>query len=37
VLLADRGDLEGAVEQFRHGAAAGDALAADALRDLGVA
>ena len=33
-LLAERGDLEGAVEQFRLGAAAGDRLAADALREL---
>ena len=33
-LLAERGDLEGAVEQFRLGAAAGDQLAADALREL---
>lgn len=37
VLLADRGDLEGAVEQFHLGAASGDTLAAEALRDLGVA
>jgi tetratricopeptide (TPR) repeat protein len=34
VLLADRGELDGAVEQFRLGAAAGDQLAADALREL---
>jgi len=34
VLLAERGDLDGAVEQFRLGAAAGDQLAADALREL---
>ena len=33
-LLAERGDLEGALEQFRLGAAAGDQLAADALREL---
>ncbi|MET0763487.1 MAG: tetratricopeptide repeat protein [Blastococcus sp.] len=33
-LLAERGDLEGAVEQFRLGAAGGDALAAQALREL---
>lgn len=36
VLLADRGDLEGAVEQFRLGAASDDALAAEALRELGL-
>ena len=36
VLLVDRGDLEGAIEHFRLGAASGDALAAEALRDLGV-
>ncbi len=35
VLLADRGDLDGAVEHFRLGAADGDALAAEALRELG--
>ncbi|MBB3083315.1 tetratricopeptide repeat protein [Geodermatophilus sabuli] len=35
VLLADRGDLEGAVEHFRLGAADGDHLAAQALRELG--
>ncbi|WP_324275980.1 hypothetical protein [Blastococcus brunescens] len=34
VLLAERGDFDGAVEQFRMGAAAGDQLAADALREL---
>ena len=34
VLLAERGDFDGAVEQFRLGAAAGDQLAADALREL---
>jgi tetratricopeptide (TPR) repeat protein len=34
VLLADRGDLEGAIEQFRLGAAAGDQLAAQTLREL---
>ncbi len=34
VLLADRGDLEGATEQFGLGAAAGDELAAVALRQL---
>ena len=34
VLLAERGDFDGAVEQFRLGAAAGDALAAEALREL---
>ena len=34
VLLADRGDLDGAVEQFRLGAAAGDQLAAQSLREL---
>jgi tetratricopeptide (TPR) repeat protein len=34
VLLADRGDLEGAGEQFGLGAAAGDQLAAMALRQL---
>jgi tetratricopeptide (TPR) repeat protein len=34
VLLADRGDLEGATEQFGLGAAAGDQLAAVALRQL---
>jgi tetratricopeptide (TPR) repeat protein len=34
VLLAERGDVDGAVEQFRLGAAAGDQLAADALREL---
>jgi hypothetical protein len=33
-LLAERGDLEGAVEQFRLGAARGDQLAAEALREL---
>ena len=37
VLLADRGDLEGAIEHFREGAAAGDTLAAEALKDLGLA
>jgi len=36
VLLADRGDLEGAVEQFGLGAASGDTLAAEALRGLGL-
>jgi tetratricopeptide (TPR) repeat protein len=35
VLLADRGDLDGAVEHFRLGAADGDDLAAEALRELG--
>jgi tetratricopeptide (TPR) repeat protein len=34
VLLADRGDLEGATEQFGLGAAAGDELAAMALRQF---
>ena len=34
VLLADRGDLDGAVEQFRLGAAAGDQLAAQSLNEL---
>ena len=34
VLLADRGDLDGAVEQFRLGAEAGDQFAAEALREL---
>jgi tetratricopeptide (TPR) repeat protein len=34
VLLADRGDMEGATEQFGLGAAAGDQLAAAALRQL---
>jgi tetratricopeptide (TPR) repeat protein len=34
VLLAERGDFDGAVEQFRLGADAGDALAAEALREL---
>jgi tetratricopeptide (TPR) repeat protein len=34
VLLADRGDLEGATEQFVLGAAAGDELAALALRQF---
>ena len=34
VLLAERGDFDGAVEQFRLGAAAGDQLAAEALREL---
>jgi tetratricopeptide (TPR) repeat protein len=34
VLLAERGDFEGALEQFRLGAAAGDVLAAEALREL---
>ena len=34
-LLADRGDLDGAVEHFRLGAADGDDLAARALRELG--
>jgi tetratricopeptide (TPR) repeat protein len=34
VLLADRGDFEGAVEEFRLGAAAGDQLAAQTLREL---
>jgi tetratricopeptide (TPR) repeat protein len=34
VLLADRGDLDGATEQFGLGAAAGDHLAAAALRQL---
>jgi len=33
--LADRGDLDGAVEHFRLGAADGDDLAARALRELG--
>lgn len=33
-LLAERGDLEGAVEQFRLGAQGGDQLAAEALREL---
>jgi tetratricopeptide (TPR) repeat protein len=33
-LLASHGDVEGAEEQYRLGAAAGDSLAADALRDL---
>jgi tetratricopeptide (TPR) repeat protein len=37
VLLAERGDLDGAVEQFRYGADAGDSLAVEALRDLGEA
>jgi tetratricopeptide (TPR) repeat protein len=36
VLLAERGDFDGAIEQFHLGAAAGDDLAAEALRDLGV-
>jgi tetratricopeptide (TPR) repeat protein len=36
VLLAERGDLDGAVEQFHLGAESGDELAAEALRDLGV-
>jgi tetratricopeptide (TPR) repeat protein len=36
VLLADRGDLEGAVEHFREGAAACDTLAAEALKELGL-
>ena len=35
VLLADRRDLDGAVEHFRLGAADGDDLAARALRELG--
>ncbi|RBY74432.1 UDP-N-acetylglucosamine-peptide N-acetylglucosaminyltransferase [Geodermatophilus sp. TF02-6] len=35
VLLADRGDLDGAVEHLRLGAADGDELAARALRELG--
>lgn len=35
VLLADRGDLDGALEHFRLGAADGDDLAARALRELG--
>ena len=35
VLLAERGDLDGAVEHFRLGAADGDDLAAEALRELG--
>jgi len=34
VLLVDRGDLEGAIEQFRFGADSGDTLAAEALREL---
>ena len=34
VLLAERGDFDGAVEQFRLGAAAGDELAASALREF---
>jgi tetratricopeptide (TPR) repeat protein len=34
VLLAERGDLDGAVEHLRLGAADGDDLAAQALRDL---
>ena len=34
VLLADRGDLEGAAEQFTLGAATGDHLAAQALSEL---
>ena len=34
VLLAQRGDLDGAVEHLRLGAADGDDLAAQALRDL---
>ena len=34
VLLADRGDLEGATEQFGLGAAAGDELAVQTLREL---
>jgi tetratricopeptide (TPR) repeat protein len=36
VLLAERGDLDGAVEQFRLGADEGDEMAVEALRDLGV-
>ena len=35
VLLAERGDLDGAVEHFRLGAAGGDDLAERALRELG--
>jgi tetratricopeptide (TPR) repeat protein len=35
VLLTERGDLDGALEHFRLGAAVGDDLAAQALRDLG--
>lgn len=35
VLLAERGDVDGAVEQFRLGAAKGDEMAVEALRDLG--
>ena len=34
VLLADRGDFDGAVEQFKLGAEAGDQLAAQTLRGL---
>jgi tetratricopeptide (TPR) repeat protein len=34
ILLANRGDLEGAVEQFGLGAAAGDGMAASALREF---
>ncbi len=34
VLLADRGDFDGAVEQFRLGAEAGDQLAAQTLQEL---
>jgi tetratricopeptide (TPR) repeat protein len=36
VLLAERGDLDGAIEQFQLGAAEGDDMATEALRDLGV-
>jgi tetratricopeptide (TPR) repeat protein len=36
VLLAERGDFDGAVEQFHLGADEGDELAIEALRDLGV-
>jgi tetratricopeptide (TPR) repeat protein len=35
LLLAERGDLDGAVEHLRLGAADGDDLAAEALRDIG--
>src|SRR3712207_6921931 len=35
VLLAERGDFDGAVEQFRLGAAAGEQLGAEALREIG--
>ena len=34
VQLADRGDIDGAIEQFRRGAEACDSLAAQALREL---